>query len=201
MRTQISSRGLNLALVREPIDYDAVERVITRRGLSEVYAELLTVLGAVLIQVLRKRNANGAADIRERIDAQFAAMGGWQKTQVGGVDWVKEVTLESGASVAHAALGVEIQVSGRSTMLYRDVSHLRESLSHAKIDAGVIVVPDDELSVYLTDRAPSLREALETIKDVRADQVPIRLLPIGLDSFGEQAIPKKRTNLGRGDLE
>lgn len=124
-------------------------------------------------------------------------MGGWKKTQVGGVDWVKEVSLQSGSAVAHAALGVEIQVSGRSTMLYRDVSHLRESLNGAKIDAGVIVVPDDHLSAFLTDRAPSLREALETIKDVRADQVPIRLLPIGLDSFVDEAIPKRRTNLGR----
>jgi hypothetical protein len=84
-------------------------------------------------------------------------------------------------------------------VLYRDVSHLRESLSDAKIDAGVIVVPDDALAIYLTDRAPSLREALDTIKDVRADQVPIRLLPIGLDGFSASAIPKRRTNLGRED--
>lgn len=84
-------------------------------------------------------------------------------------------------------------------MLYRDVSHLRDSLSQADIDVGVIVVPDDELSVYLTDRAPSLREARETIKDVRADRVAIRLLPIGLDEFSDVSIPKKRTNLGRGD--
>ena len=119
------------------------------------------------------------------------------KTQVGGVDWVKEVTLGSGMETATSALGVEVQVSGRSTMLYRDVSHLRESLSGAKIDVGVIVVPDDELTSYLTDRTPSLREAVETIKDVRADQVPTRLLPIGLDGFGTVALPKKQTNLGQ----
>jgi DNA repair photolyase len=116
---------------------------------------------------------------------------------VGGVDWVKEVRLEAGREVAIAALGVEVQVSGRSTMLYRDISHLRESLSTAKIDAGVIVVPDDDLAFYLTDRAPSLREALETIKDVQATRVPIRLLPIGLDGYASTAIEKQRTNLGR----
>jgi hypothetical protein len=83
-------------------------------------------------------------------------------------------------------------------MLYRDVSHLRESLRDAKIDAGVIVVPDDDLAHYLTDRTPSLREAIETIRDVKATDVPIRLLPIGMDSFGDQALPKKKTNRGTG---
>jgi hypothetical protein len=148
--------------------------------------------------VLREKNANGAADIRERIDARFVEAGGWTKTQVGGVDWVKEINLKAGNQVAIAALGVEIQVSGRSTMLYRDVSHLRESLRDAKIDAGVIVVPDDDLAYYLTDRTPSLREAIETVKDVKADDVPIRLLPIGLEDFGNYALPKRVTNRGTG---
>jgi hypothetical protein len=173
-------------------------RVIQRRGLEAVYQELLLILSRVPIVVLQEKNANGAADIRERIDSSFAQAGGWTKTQVGGVDWVKEVTLRAGNQVAIAALGVEVQVSGRSTMLYRDVSHLRESLRDAKIDAGVIVVPDDDLAHYLTDRTPSLREAIETIRDVKATDVPIRLLPIGMDSFGDQALPKKKTNRGTG---
>ncbi len=148
--------------------------------------------------VLREKNANGAADIRERIDSSFDRAGGWTKTRVGGVNWVKEITLRAGNQVAIAALGVEVQVSGRSTMLYRDVSHLRESLRDAKIDPGVIVVPDDELAHYLTDRTPTLREAIETITDVDATDVPIRLLPIGTDGFGDRALPKKTTNRGTG---
>ena len=156
------------------------------------------ILNRVQIVVLKQKNANGAANIRERIDDSFKQAGGWKKTQVGGVDWVKEITLRAGSQVAVAALGVEVQVSGRSTMLYRDVSHLRESLRDAKIDAGVIVVPDDDLAYYLTDRTPSLREAIETITDVKANDVPIRLLPIGLDDFGDQPLPKKKTNQGLG---
>jgi hypothetical protein len=148
--------------------------------------------------VLQERNVNGAADIRQRIDASFDQAGGWTKTQVGGVDWVKEISLRAAHQVAVAALGVEVQVSGRSTMRYRDVSHSRESLRDAKIDAGVIVVPDDELAHYLTDRTPSLREAVETIADVKATDVPIRLLPIGLDGFGDRALPKKKTNRETG---
>ena len=102
------------------------------------------------------------------------AAGGWKKTQVGGVDWVKDVVLKAGNQVAVAALGVEVQVSARSIMLYRDVSHLRESLRNAEIDVGVIAVPDDDLAYYLTDRTPSLKEAIETIRDVkRLISVPI----------------------------
>lgn len=70
-------------------------------------------------------------------------------------------------------------------------------MNGAKIDAGVIVVPDNELARYLTDRTPTMREALETVADVRADQVPIRLSPIGLDGFDGTALPKRRTNVGR----
>jgi len=190
-------RRRTLAVIGDPTDYDAAAEVIRRRGLTGVYEEVLHILRAVPIRVLKKRQANGAADIRERIDAGFDAAGGWTKTQVGGVDWVKEISLRSGTNVAFAALGVEVQVSGRSVMLYRDISHLRQSLNGAKIDAGVIVVPDNELARYLTDRTPTMREALETVADVRADQVPIRLLPIGLDGFVDTALPKRRTNVGR----
>ena len=187
-----------MALLREPMDYDAAARVIERRGLEALYEELISILVNVPIAVLREKNANGAAVIREQIDARFVAAGGWHKTQVGGVDWVKEIVLKAGNQVAVSALGVEVQVSGRSTMLYRDVSYLRESLRDAKIDVGVIVVPDDELAYFLTDRTPSLKEAIETIRDVKAGDVPIRLLPIGLDRFGELALPKKVTNRGQG---
>lgn len=185
-----------LAIIGEPTDYDAVAKVIHRRGLTSVYEELLGIVRQVLIKVQKRRHANGSAYVREQIDAGFQRASDWRKTQVGGVDWIKEVELRSGNDVAVAALGVEVQLSGRSVMLYRDVSHLRMSLNNAEIDAGVIVVPNDELARYLVDRCPTLREAIETIKDVRADQVPIRILPIGLDEFVDTPIPKKVTNLG-----
>jgi hypothetical protein len=148
-----------VARLREPTDYDAVVRVIERRGQGAVYEELLSILTSVPVVLLQERNANGAANIRERIDTRFQEAGGWKKTRVGGVDWVKQITPGAENQLAVAALGVEIQVSGRNTMLYRDVSHLRENLRDAKIGAGIIVAPDDDLAYCLTDRIPSLKTA------------------------------------------
>ena len=94
-----------MAVIGEATDYDAVAKVIRRRGLVTVYEEVLGILREVPIEVQKKRKANGAAYIREQIDAGFAQARGWRKTQVGGVDWIKEVELRSGEDVAIAALG------------------------------------------------------------------------------------------------
>lgn len=104
-----------MAVIGDPTDYDAAAEVIRRRGLTGVYDELICILRSVPIKVLKKCQANGAADIREQIDAGFNAAGGWTKTQVGGVDWVKEISLQSGTNVAFAALGVEVQASAEAS--------------------------------------------------------------------------------------
>ncbi len=81
-------------------------------------------------------------------------------------------------------------------MIYRDISRPRMALINAEIDAGIIVVPNDDLAKFLTDRTPSFRQALETVQDIRADQVPIRIVPIGMAGFSDLPLPKKVTNLG-----
>lgn len=186
-----------MPVVRDPRDYDSFELVIERRGLRGLYNEVIQVLTGFQLHVERIRQANGSAYVRELIDAGFQAVGGWEKTQVGGVDWVKTIHFVNGDTHLTSTLGVEVQVSGRDIMLYRDVSHLRESLVQARIDAGVIVVPTDELAPYMTGRTPSFRIAQETVKDVQAEAEPIRILPFDPNSYTGAALPKRRTNVGR----
>lgn len=186
-----------MPIVRDPCDYDSFELVLERRGLRGLYNEVIEILTGFELHVKPVRKANGSAHVRELIDAGFERAKGWQKTQVGGVDWKKSVECSVGGMRMTSTLGVEVQVSGRDVMLYRDVSHLRESLVGATIDAGVIVVPTDELAPFMTDRTPSFRIAQETVKDVRAEAEPIRILPFDPDSYEGAALPKRRTNLSR----
>lgn len=107
---------------------------------------------------------------------------------MGGIDWSKSTD-------AGAKIGVEVQVSGRSDLLAVDVLHLGNSIREGKTDVGVIIVPDDELSPYLTDRTPNLRTAKRHVTGM-AENLPIRIVAFRHDGVGE-ALDKMRTNLGR----
>lgn len=73
-----------------------------------------------------------------------------------------------------------------------DVLHLQKELRDGSLDAGIIVVPNDILSKYLTDRTPNLRTALRHIDDT----MPVQVIAFQHDGPGP-ALPKMRTNLGR----
>ena len=49
-------------------------------------------------------------------------------------------------------VGVEVQVSARSDLLVVDMIHLTAAFREGRLDAGVVIVPSDKLSRYLTDR-------------------------------------------------
>ena len=83
-------------------------------------------------------------------------------------------------------------------MLAVDIMHLKEQIEQGKADVGVIIVPDDMLSRYLTDRTPNLRTAIRHIKD-RAQHLPIKVIAFHHDLVG-RPLPKVITNLGSGRL-
>lgn len=92
-------------------------------------------------------------------------------------------------------MGVEVQLSARSDMLIRDIVHLRNSLHQGEIDIGVIVVPSDRLQTFLTDRTPSLKDAIRYVEQEfkEATTFPIVRLAIEHDAPGKE-LPKKKTN-------
>jgi hypothetical protein len=176
--------------------YDGAKDKVCRLGLSDLFLELQQIIFEATILIEEKQQANGAAVVREVLDAGFARRPDWVKTQSGGVDWVKRIRYNS---TFIARLGVEIQVSSRSDLLIRDIVHLRNKLQEGYIDVGVIVVPSDHFQFYLVDRTPSLKDARRYIEDEfkEAMTFPIVIIAVEYDGIGP-ALPKKKTNRGDG---
>ena len=176
--------------------YDGAREKVCRLGLADLFFELQQILLETRIEILEEVQANGAAVIREALDARFESGSDWVKTAAGGVDWVKRIRYNN---TLIARLGVEIQVSARSDLLIRDIVHLRNSLQEGEIDVGVIVVPGDRFQTFLTDRTPSLRDAVRYIEEEfkEAMTFPIAVIAVEHDGLG-QALPKKKTNRGKG---
>jgi hypothetical protein len=177
-----------MAIISEVKDYNGFAAKVARLGLDGLVTEARSTVADLPLYIKESRYANGTRGIRQTIDDNFDAIGGWECVKSGGIDWTK-------ASKTGARLGVEVQVSGRSDMLAVDILHLSESLSAGRIDAGLIIVPDDTLSRFLTDRTPNLATAIRHV-DHRAARLAIRVLAFRHDGVGA-ALPKHRTNLGR----
>lgn len=169
-------------------DYNGFVAKTARLKLDALVNEAESVLLGWSLLIDERKHANGTRGLRQKIDAQFDAIGGWSKIIVGGIDWQK-------ASSVGAQLGVEVQVSGRSDMLAVDIMHLKEAINKGRIDAGLIIVPDDKISRFLTDRTPNLATALKHVVD-KASDMPIRVIAFAHDGVGPP-LDKMRTNLGR----
>jgi len=177
-----------MPIITAEVDFNGVAAKISRLGLQPLVDEAVSALGHFKMLVREERHANGTRGLRQSIDQGFDSAGGWSKLTVGGIDWKKTNSL--GASI-----GVEVQVSGRSDMLAVDIMHLREDITNGTIDVGIIIVPDDRLSKFLTDRTPNLATALKHVEN-RARELPIKVIAFAADGVGDP-LPKMRTNLGK----
>lgn len=177
-----------MPIVSEVLDYNGFVPKAMRLGLLTLAKEAQATLSAFKLLIEETRHANGTRGIRQSIDTAFAATGGWVKVTVGDIDWTKQ-------GPQGATAGVEVQVSGRSDMLAVDIMHLKEKLEKGGIDIGIIIVPDDILSRFLTDRTPNLATAVKHVEH-RAKDRPIRIIAFRHDGVGA-ALTKMRTNLGR----
>lgn len=166
-------------------EYNGFNRIVERHGLAELVEEALGTLDFQLL-VRQERHANGTRDLRRQIDRGFDDLGGWTKVASGGIDWTK-------SNDRGAKIGVEVQVSSRSDLVAVDVMHLQASLSTGVIDVGIIIVPDDTLSRFLTDRTPNLRTAVKYVEQWASDR-PVSIVAFRHDGPGE-ALPKMVTNL------
>ena len=145
--------------ITDRISFNGFDQQVERLNLGVLLAEIGMALTAFTLLVKEDRHANGTQGLRKKIDAQFSALAGWEKISSGGIDWSK-------TDVNGRRLGVEVQVSGRSDMVAVDLLHLQVALKGGELDAGVIVVPDDTLSPFLTDRTPNLRTAVKHVETV-----------------------------------
>ena len=76
-----------------------------------------------------------------------------------------------------------------------DLLHLQAAMRAGALYAGVLVVPDDMLSRYLTDRTPNLATAIKHIEST-APNATIQVMAFRHDGTGPP-LPKARTNKGR----
>ena len=167
---------------------------VCRLGLADLFLELQQIILDTEIEIAEEKQANGAAEVRKAIDCGFAAGTDWVKVASGGVDWSKRRRYNSSILVR---IGVEIQVSARSDLLIRDIVHLRNSLQASEIDIGVIVVPSDHFQYFLTDRTPSMKDAIRYIETdlPEASKYPIIVMAIEHDKIGA---PLKKMSTNRG---
>ncbi len=172
--------------------YDGAEKKTQRLGHRPLVDEVTTLLAETEIRVEEQTEANGAAAIRQLLDASFAVSGTWQSKKSGDVDWSK-CKVVNGTRVC---VGVEIQVSARSELLYKDILHLKNRIIGGDIDLGIIIVPSDRLHSFLPDRTPSKSYAEKVIREQDADRLPILLVEMEHDGPGP-ALPKKITNTSR----
>jgi hypothetical protein len=175
-------------IITETRDFNGFAKKLDRLGLAAIVDEALATLTGFTLSVKEEKHANGTKWLRETIDSRFKAAGDWTKITSGGTDWKKDNAM--GASV-----GVEVQVSGRSDMVAMDIMHLTEDITSGLIDVGIIIVPDDVLSRFLTDRTPNFATAIKHAEH-RAKDLPIRVVGFRHDNTGD-ALAKMRTNLGR----
>lgn len=172
-------------------DYNGVLARIERLGLAPLIAELEEVLTGFPLLVKEEKDANGGAAVRKLIDKRFEDAGGWTITKSGDVDWVKCHTV-NGTKVC---VGVEIQMSARSDLLVMDICHLRDALTDGVIDIGILVVPDDTLARFLTDRGPRFSDATRHVRAARAEDFPLLLLGLHHDGAGDALAKQKKKKM------
>lgn len=167
-----------------------------RLGLAHIFLELQEILISADVRVLDRKQANSAGAVRETIDASFGRFQDWEQAKSGDVDWTKRFRYNQ---TIISRIGVEIQVSGRSDLLARDIVHIRNSLQDSRIDVGVIVVPSDDFEYRLTDRVANYSYAVRYVEQElrEAQNFPIVLMAVEHDGFAAKALPKKRTNRGK----
>ena len=188
-----------MAKIVQEAYFDGSKQKIDRLGLWPLINEIKTAITSFPVEIKQGRFANSSAVFREMIDAALRDVGDWTNITSGDVDWIKCRVIEG----ARVCLGVEIQVSARSDLIFRDVVHFQRQLRQGHIDVCVEIVPSDEMAPYMTDRTPRFSDAIRIIKtEMRMqDDLPIVIMAIEHDGFGDVPLKKKITNRGKNRLK
>lgn len=177
--------------ISEEFFYNGVQEKISRLGLVALLDEVRSIATGFRLLVSERKDSNGGAAVRKLIDEQFENAQGWTKKQTGDIDWTKCKSVNG----TRLCIGVEVQFSARSDLLAIDVHHLRRSINLGHIDVGVLVVPHDELAVFLTDRGPRMSAAKRHVEEARAQDLPLILISLMHDGSGPSlAKQSKRTS-------
>jgi hypothetical protein len=164
----------------EEVYFVGTKERIRRLGLTPIVDEIRSALTGFQLLLRGKKDSKGDAAVRKLIDEQFDRLGGWTKKVSGDLDWIK-CKIVNGTSVC---IGVEVQVSAGSDLLFMDMIHLDAAFREGRIDVGFVIVPSDKLSKFLTDRAPCMSDAKKHAKAARLEDSSLVLLGIEHDGAG-----------------
>src|SRR5437667_1108528 len=173
--------------------FDGSKEKIERLGLWPLIHEIKSAITSFRLELKKEVHGNGSATLRELIDTALRDVGDWTNTASGDVDWIKCRVIDG----TRVCVGVEVQMSARSDLIFRDIVHFQKQMREGQIDVCVEILPSDALSPYLTDRTPRYSDGVRVIKEMRADDLPVVLMAIEHDSFSDQPLGKRITNKGR----
>lgn len=169
--------------------YGGARDKIARLGLAHLFLEVQQIILDTKVFLLEEKDQNSGAVIREALDKSFEEATEWKPRKTGGVDWTKRLRYNQ---TLLARMGVEVQVSARSDLIVRDLVHLRNKLQESEIDVGVIVLPSDQLEVFLPDRYPKISEAVKYIEQEFKEAMLTPLVLIAIEHDGPGPALKKR---------
>jgi hypothetical protein len=164
----------------EEVYYVGTKERIGRLGLISLVDEIRSALTGFQLLVREQVHANSRAAVRSLLDAQFSRLGGWATEGAYGIDWTKSKVLNG----TRVCIGVEVQVSARSSLLLIDMLHLRTAFRDGLTDVGLVIVASDKLSRLLTDRAPSISDAKKLANAARLEDSSLVLFGIEHDGTG-----------------
>jgi hypothetical protein len=178
--------------IAEEVYYDGARERIDRLGIAPLVEEIKTLVSGFKLLVKEQKDANGGAAVRKMLDARFKGAGGWTNKTAGDIDWIKCHKV-NGTSVC---IGVEVQVSARSDLLVMDMIHLTAAFRDGRLDVGVIIVPSDKLSRFLTDRGPCISDAKRHARAARLEDSPLVLFAIEHDGTGSPLAKQAKRSPG-----
>lgn len=165
----------------EEVFYNGARERVERLGLTPLIGEIRDIVRGFTLRIKEQTDANGGAAVRKLIDQSFYRAGGWTNKITGDLDWLKCLTVNG----TRVCVGVEVQVSARSDLLVVDMIHLNAAFPDGRIDVGLIIVPSDRMSRFLTDRCPCISDAKRHVTVARLEDSPLILFAIEHDGAGE----------------
>ncbi len=150
-------------IVREEY-YDGAKAKIERLSLWPLIDEIKAAIASFPLEIKKAIHSNGAATLRELIDSALRDVGDWTNTASGDVDWIKCRFVDG----ARVCIGVEVQVSARSDLIFRDIVHFQKQIREGQIDVCVEILPSDDLSPYLIDRTPRFSDGVRQLSGLPA---------------------------------
>ena len=124
--------------------FDGSKEKIERLGLCPLIHEIKSAITSFRLELKKEVHGNGSATLRELIDGALRDVGDWTNTASGDVDWIKCRVVDG----VRVCVGVEVQMSARSDLIFRDIVHFQKQMREGQIDVCVELLPSDAMSPY-----------------------------------------------------